>query len=131
MSPVTVKINEDNLFTVLSLGSWLTMLLFALAGGLFGSARFAGGVMAGGLLVIANFYWLRNILERFLQVPGQQAVRFVQLRYLLRLALISVAIYFLIVRTGISIFGLILGLSVVVVNIFILTLYYLLHHKGE
>jgi len=131
MTPVTVKITEDNLFTVISRGSWLTLSIIAAGSVLFSSISFAGGVLAGGVLVILNFYWLRNILDRFLRVPGQHAVKFVQLRYLLRLALISIAIYFLIVRTEISILGLILGLSVVVINIFFLTIYYLLHHKGE
>ncbi|MBI1922065.1 MAG: ATP synthase subunit I [Geobacter sp.] len=126
-----VRINEDNLFTVLSAGSWLTLVLFAAGGLLFGSLPFTGGVVAGGLIVILNFYWLRSILKRFLRVPGQKPVRFVQIRYVLRLAVMGLAIYYLISRTGISIFGLILGLSVIVVNIFLLTIYYLFRHKGE
>lgn len=126
-----VRINEDNLFAVLSAGSWLTLALFAAGGLLFGSLPFAGGVVAGGLVVILNFYWLRSILERFLRVPGQKPVRFVQIRYVLRLAVMGLVIYYLIARTGISIVGLILGLSVIVVNIFLLTIYYLFLHKGE
>jgi len=126
-----VRINEDNLFTVLSAGSWLTVVLFSAVGLLFVSLPFAGGVVAGGLLVILNFYWLRSILGRFLKVPGQRPVRFVQIRYVLRLAVMGLVIYYLLAHTGISIIGLVLGLSIVVINIFLLTIYYLFRHKGE
>ena len=59
-----VKINEDNIFTVIVIGSWILLALLALAGAVFVSLKFAASVLAGGILAIANFYWLRSILVR-------------------------------------------------------------------
>jgi len=119
----TVKIDEKNIFTVLIIGS-LALLAVGAAGGLvFGSARFAGGFLAGGLLAIANFFWLRSILLRSLQLQVREAPRFAVLRYIVRLAVLAVAAAVLIIFCRVDVFGLLLGLSVLVVTIIALSLY--------
>jgi len=123
-------INEDRLFAAVTAGSWVLVAVLFLAGYLFGSGRFAAGILAGGILAIGNFYWLKNTLRRVLQLQPQQAGSFAQFRYLLRLALVALVLYLLIVHTGIDIIGLILGLSVLVAVIMGLSLYMLLD-KGE
>lgn len=123
-------INEDRLFAAITAGSWVLVSVLSLAGYLFGSGRFAAGILAGGILAIGNFYWLKNTLRRVLQLQPQQAGSFAQFRYLLRLALVALVLYLLIVHTGIDIIGLILGLSVLVAVIMGLSLYMLLD-KGE
>jgi hypothetical protein len=118
-----VKIDENNIFTVLTIGSSLLLLILAVAGLFLVSRSFAAGVVAGGLLAIANCHWLYNILQRALRLPPRQAVRFAQLRYLLRLAIIAVLVSILILYVKVSIFGLILGLSVLVITIMAVTVY--------
>lgn len=118
-----VKITEDNIFTVIIAGSWVLLALLCLAGLLFGSTAFAAGVLAGGVLAIANFYWLRTILTRALRMQGTKASRFAQLRYILRLAILGIAVYALVVHAGVSVIGLLLGLSVLVINIIALSIY--------
>jgi len=71
----TVKINENNIFTVLTAGSLALLALLAVVGFLFGSVRFALSVLAGGVLAIANFYWLRSILVRAFRLTPEQAPR--------------------------------------------------------
>ncbi len=125
-----IRITEQNLLTVLIRGSWALLALLALVGLLTMSGRFALSVLAGGLLAIANFCWLRNILQRILQTQPDSATRYALLRYLLRLALLGAAVFALL-RTGIDVAGLLLGLSVLVINIMGLAIYYVLARKGE
>jgi hypothetical protein len=100
------------------------------AGFLLGSLRFTLGVLAGGVLAIANFYWLRSILARTFRLQPEKASRFALLRYVIRLAVLAVAIYVLIVYCRADIFGLLLGLSVLVFNIIALSIY-MISSQGE
>ncbi len=126
----TARIHENNIFTVLTIGSVVLLLLLAGGGLIFGSGRFAGGVMAGGLLAIANFYWLRNILVRAFRLRADQAPRFALVRYVIRLAVLAALVCVLIVYLRVDIFGLLLGLSVLVFNIIALSIY-LISTQGE
>ncbi len=119
----TVRINDENIVTVLSAGSWILLILLAAAGWLIVSGRFAAGVLAGGVLAIANFYWLGSILKRALGQAAENAERFARVRYVLRLAIIGTIVWILIVHFKLDLLGLILGLSVLVINIFALTIF--------
>ena len=126
----TVKINETNIVTVLLVGSLALLVLLAGAALIFGSARFSGSVLAGGLLAIGNFLWLKSVLTRSLRLEPHEAPRFALLRYIARLSALAAAIYFLIVYCRVDIFGLLLGLSVLVFNITVLA-FYLISAKGD
>lgn len=124
------RIHENNIFAVLSGGSWFLLALLTLFGLLFGSPRFAFGIAAGGILAILNYYWMHNVLKRLLILKPQNPGRFVQLRFLFRLALVAAIVYFLIVHTGIDVIGLLVGLSVLVMVIMVLSIY-MLANKGD
>lgn len=126
----TVKINDENIITVLSVGSWILLVLMAIAGWLLFSRHFAAGIAAGGLLAIANFYWLHSIMKRTLLLAKGKAQRFAMTRYMLRLVLIGVAVWFMIVHFNIDLIGLLVGLSVLVINIFALTIFRLISKGG-
>lgn len=125
-----MKITENNLFAILSAGNWVVLALMAAGGLLFGTARFATGVLAGGLIAVVNCYWLYSILQRAMQLPVRKAVRFAQARYFIRLVVIAVIVSALIIYQGINIPGLLLGLSVLVVNIILITIYISIHKGG-
>lgn len=118
-----VKINESNIFTLLARGSFVLTSVLTLGSLFFGSLKFSYSVLVGGMLAIANFYWLRSILQRALQLQPSTAPRFAVVRYIVRLALLGIAIFFLLTYVGVDIFGLILGLSVLVINIIVLSIY--------
>ncbi|WP_243374308.1 ATP synthase subunit I [Geotalea sp. SG265] len=118
-----VKISENNFFTLLTRASIALTILLALIASSFSTLRFTAGVLAGGLLAVANFYWLRSILQRALQLRVQEAPRFAVLRYMVRLALFAGAVYVLVVCASIDVFGLLIGLSVLVINIVALSIY--------
>lgn len=121
MSPV--KIDENNIFAVLTIGSSILLVVLTLCGLIFVSTSFALGVVAGGLAAMVNCHWLYRILQRAMGLPAQQAVRFAQARYALRLAILALLVSILIIYVKINIFGLLLGLSVLVITIIAVTVY--------
>ncbi len=104
-------------------GSSAATIILALAGNIFFSWSFAAGVVAGGLIAIANSLWLKSILQRALGMPERKAVRFAQLRYVLRLGIIAAIVSLLIIYCKINAVGLILGLSVMVISTIAVTIY--------
>jgi hypothetical protein len=127
---MTVKINEDSIVTILTIGSLALLAVLVLGGFIFSSARFAASVMAGGILALVNFYWLRSVLTRSLRLDVRTAPRFAVFRYLARLAFIAVTVYLFIVVFRLNIVGLLTGLSVLVFNIMFLSIY-MISAKGD
>ena len=117
------RINEDNIFPRLVAGSLILSAVLGAASALVFSPRFGLSLLAGGLLATANFLWLRRGLEAALRLTPGTASRVAVLRFLLRLAIMAFLLYVLIVRLGADIFGLLLGLSVLVINITVLSIY--------
>lgn len=117
------SINEGNIFSWLVGGSLLLSALLGAGCALLVSPRFGLSLFAGGVLATANFCWLRRGLETALQLHPANATRYATLRYLLRLAIMAFLLYLLIVRLGADIFGLLLGLSVLVLNIMAFSIY--------
>jgi hypothetical protein len=78
--------------------------------------RFTLGIAAGGMVILANFHLLGRALKSGL-TPGQLTTPMaVVMKYYLRLLGTAVVLYFLIAYRLVDPFGLILGLSVVVIN---------------
>jgi hypothetical protein len=126
----TVRISENNIFTALTVGSLALLALLAGGGLIFGSARFCLSVLAGGILAIANFFWLRSILVRAFRLESRQAPRFTMLRYVVRLSVLATILFVLIVYGKADLIGLLLGLSVLVFNIIALAIY-MISAKGD
>lgn len=125
-----MKIDENNIFIIIFIGASLLLLVLAVFGLLLVSRSFAAGVIAGGVLATANCHWLYRILGRAMRLPSDRAVRFVQLRYLLRIAILAVIVSLLILYIKVNIFGLVLGLSVPVITIIALTVYMAMFNGG-
>jgi len=70
-----------------------------------------------------NFYWLLGAMKRVLEMPAARAGTFAQIRRILRLAVIGIILYLLIAKAAINIAGLLLGLSVLAINITLLAIY--------
>ena len=118
-----ITINEDNLFAVIVKGSLGLLLVLTLAGWTFFSAKVGLGALAGGCIAIANFFWIRNVLERILGQLPEKATSYALFRYVARLSITGVVLYFVIVSSWFSLAGLFIGLSVIVINIIALSLY--------
>jgi len=85
------------------------------------SSRFSLGLLCGGLISIVNFHWLyRNLLSVFAK-HLHRARGALMIRYYLRLAVTAAVLYWLISGNLVDVIGLLIGLSVVVMNIVLTT----------
>lgn len=116
-------INEDNLFAVIIKGSLGLLAVLTVASLVFFSGKAALGVLAGGGIAIVNFLWMRTVLQRILGVMPTNAHRYAVMRYIGRMAVTGCALYFVLTSACFSLAGVLTGLSIIVVNIFILSLY--------
>jgi MFS superfamily sulfate permease-like transporter len=118
-----IRIPKDHLQSKIEFRNWIILGVVSAAGFIFLSLNFTLGILAGGVISIANFYGLTSSLRKaFANVSGRTK-SFLMIRYYMRFILTGVVIYFLLTRTEISVFGLLIGLSLVVVNIIGSTLY--------
>jgi len=92
------------------------MLLLSL---LFMPHRFTLGILVGGVISIINLYWLGRDLRVIFSNLSGAAKSAMMLRYYIRMAATAVVLYFVITETPVDIIGLLVGLSLVVINIVI------------
>lgn len=108
----------------LKIANWVVLAGLVVAGFLWQGLEFALGILVGGLVAVVNFHLLhrtlKNTLERVGLNPREakgQAQAFFAARQLLRFFAL-VAIIYLLVRHGwVNIFGLLIGLSTVVLTL--------------
>lgn len=123
-------INEDNLFAIIIKGSLGLLAVLAIAGLVLFSAKVALGILAGGIIAIVNFLWMRNVLQRILGLLPVNAQRYALMRYIARMTVTGCALYFVLTSGWFSLAGALVGLSIIVVNIFALSLYRALRTGG-
>jgi hypothetical protein len=116
-------INEDNLFAVIIKGCLGLLAFLAIAALVFFSRKTALGVLAGGSIAIVNFLWMRTVLQRILGLLPANPSQYALMRYIGRMTATGFAIYFVLTSGFFSLAGFLTGLSVVVVNILILSIY--------
>lgn len=123
-------INEDNLFAVIVAGSLGLLAILTVAALAMFSGKAALGVLAGGIIAIANFLWMRNALQRLLNQLPANARRYAMIRYIGRMTVTGCALYFVLTSSVFSLAGVLTGLSIIVVNICALSLYRALRTGG-
>ena len=108
-------VEDEKLITTIKGLNWLGLVVLSLLGFALFSPGFGLGVVAGGLLIIANFSLLERSLKRLLNPGTPSAGRAGYLfKLYLRLLVLAAAIFVLISREMVDPFGLLLGLSLVV-----------------
>ena len=117
------RIHEDNIFLWVVAGSLGLSVALGLITALAVSPKFGLSLFAGGILATLNFLRLRRGLEAVLQTRPENATRFATFRFILRLAVMAILLYVLIVHLHADIIGLLLGLSVLVINITAFSIY--------
>jgi hypothetical protein len=127
---MTTAINEDNLFAVIIKGSLALLAVLSIAGFALFSAKAGRGILAGGIIAIANFAWLRNVLQRILGLMPAKPNLYAQIRFVGRIAVTGLVLYVIITSGWFSLAGLLVGLSVIVANIIALSLYSALRTGG-
>jgi hypothetical protein len=120
--------------------SWVVLLVLTSAALLFGSLSFAWSVLAGGLISIASFFLSNRDIVRLVdsvvslpdlddrKATAERGQRGYLLKFWLRIISIAVALLVLIKWQLVNIFGLILGLSTVVVAIVFISINVAVHY---
>jgi len=106
----------------IEVANWLVLAVCLCLGYVFLSTAFAFGILVGGLVSIGNFYWLLRDLAGLLQqisdnTQSNRPKRFVLLRFYGRLAITAVVLFLVITKLPVSVLGLLVGLSVVIISI--------------
>jgi len=117
-----IKIKTTNLSFAnqVMLGGGIVCLLFMVFG--FATAeplKFMLGVLVGGVCSILNFKVLQLTLEKSIKMPPGKVPGYLYTRYMLRYLVTGVIIYIVIINPWINIIGVLLGLIVTKVSIYI------------
>ncbi len=110
---------KDPLQKKLELRNWIGLGVLLILSHIFMSLNFTLGVLFGGLISIANYYWLYLSLRKAFQQLSDSTKTTVMVKYYIRFALTGIVLYFVITQTPADVIGLLLGLSVVVINIIV------------
>ena len=103
----------------IELGNWVLLCMLLILSFLFLSDRFTLGVLLGGLISIANFHWLSRDLRGSFMKYADRAKPFMMVKYYIRFIVTGIVLFFVITRAPVDVFGLILGLSLVVINVIV------------
>lgn len=113
----------------LKAASWLLLAVLVLIGYFWRGQELALGVLAGGLVAVINFYLLhqalRGLFEQAQALPANEVGRAKALfafRQILRFFALLVIIFLLVSSGRVNIFGLVLGLSTVVLTLILAAL---------
>ena len=103
----------------IELTNWTVLGIFLILSSVFASASFTLGILTGGLISTLNFHALcRGLQKVFRQLeigkPGKSPVMF---KYILRLFITGLVLYLVLAKTPADIFGLVIGLSTVVISV--------------
>ena len=101
--------------------NWIILALLLLGSLPFGNLALSIGILLGGLVAIGGFLWMRRSLSSLLKQPTDGARFRYQFGYIVRLAALAVILAVLIAIVKIHPVGLVIGLSVVIVNLFWIT----------
>ena len=123
-------IHEDNLFNVIIKGSLVLLGILTVAGLAFFSTKTGLGILTGGIISIINFFWLRNVLQRILGLLPARPFMYAQIRFIARISITGFVLYLIITSGWFSLAGILVGLSIIVVNIIALSLYSALRAGG-
>jgi len=108
----------------IELVNWIVLGVCLVLSFVFLSYSFALGILLGGLISIANFYWLSkdlaNLFQRFYDTAKPK--QYILMRYFMRFIVTGVVLFFVITQMPVSVIGLILGLSIVVVSVILTVL---------
>ncbi len=107
-----VRVMNGVIFALLLLGSLILM-----------TPGFTLGVGMGGLIILANFHILYRVLRKALipeHLASPKVVKVVIVKYYLRLLGTGIILYVLIAKRMVDPLGLVVGLSVVVINLTLL-----------
>ncbi len=113
---------ETDLLGELARRNWIILALLLTGSLLLRNPAFSLGVLSGGLVAVAGYRWLHRSLNKMLRQTGGGSTKGFQAGYVVRLTFLAAALYLLVAIVKVHPVGLVLGLSVVLLNILWTTL---------
>jgi hypothetical protein len=110
-------IEKDPLLRKLEILNWITLGFFIAISLLFWSPDFTLGILLGGLISIVSFTWRQRDLKAVFRNLTGRAQSAIMFRYYIRFFVSAVIIYFIITKTTADVVGLLIGLSIGVINV--------------
>ena len=103
----------------IEIANWIILAVIFIPALIFAPIKFSLGVLLGGFISIVNFHWMARGLSGIFENLNSNVKGPVLVKYYIRLALTAVVLFFLISSDIVNIIGLLIGLSIVVINIVI------------
>lgn len=113
---------KDPLQKRLEITNWIILAVILVISLALGSTHFSLGILCGGLISVVNFHWLYRNLLSLLTTQVDKARKAIMFRYYFRLALTAFVLYWVISGRLVDVIGLVIGLSVVFMNIVLTTI---------
>lgn len=114
-------IEKDPLQAGIEITNWLLLLLLFVLAVLFFSWRVAVSILVGGFISIVNFHWLyHDLFKMFGKVNSTGSLPRAGsaiLGFFIRFGVTAIILYLLFIAEAFNIPGLVVGLSVVVLNL--------------
>jgi hypothetical protein len=110
-------VREDPFLSKIRLMNGVVFALLLLGSLIWMSPLFSFGVAMGGLIVLINFHLLYRILKKAFIPDRLSSPKAVIIKYYLRLLGTGLILYLLIAKKLVDPLGLVVGLSVVVINL--------------
>jgi hypothetical protein len=110
---------KDPLQRRIEFANWIILTVIFIPAIIFTPFKFALGILLGGFISILNFHWMERGLQGIFQRKSGNVKGSVLIKYYIRLAVTAVVLYFLIAYQTVNVIGLLIGLSIVVINIII------------
>ena len=110
---------KDPLQRKIEIANWIVLAILFIASWIFTPFEFYLGVLLGGFISILNFHWMERGLRGIFTNTAGNVKGGVLVKYYIRLVLTAIVLYFLIANGTVHAIGLLIGLSVVVINIIV------------
>jgi hypothetical protein len=110
---------KDPLQKKIESANWIMLAVLFIPSLVFAPFNFSLGVLLGGFISILNYYWMERGLRGIFANTAGNVKGSVMVKYYIRLVLTAIVLYFLISNGTVNVIGLLIGLSVVVINIII------------
>jgi hypothetical protein len=110
---------KDPLQRKIEIANWIVLAVLFIVSWIFTPFDFYLGVLLGGFISILNFHWMERGLRGIFTNTTGNVKGGVMVKYYIRLVLTAIVLYFLIANGTVHVIGLLIGLSVVVINIIV------------
>ena len=108
---------KDPLQKRIEITNWIILAVIFIPSLFLAPLKFSLGILLGGFVSIVNFHWMARGLRGIFQNLQGNPKGTVMVKYYIRLDIMAVVLYLLIANNVVDIIGLLIGLSVVIINI--------------